>query len=429
MKAELERHIERTHAAMRELREQFGAETSEVIDEALEELSVTLEELEVTSEELQAQNAELQALHQQLRQQHRAYEQLFEFAPDPYLVTDRMGVIREANRPAAELLDVRADRLAGRPLAVFVPADDRAAFRRQLLRVAGGEPAEGWDFPLKPAGRTAMLVSAEVQPASAPDGSVTELRWLLRDVTEARRAQAALQQAVVHTSEEAERLRELDQWKDAFLAAAAHDLRSPLSVITELTDTLLDPTGADPVDRSAAIRRIRDQAQRLDRLVVDLLALDRFTRGVVEAERRPVDVAALVNRVVAATKSAEHPVDVEAEPVSARLDAPRVEQIVGNLLSNAVTHTPPGTPVHVRVTEQADRVLVVVEDEGPGIPQEVRDRLFLPFVTHPLDGAGSPGTGLGLSLVRLFAELHGGSVQHEGRPGGGARFVVELPTS
>lgn len=417
----LGQHIDRTHAALEDLRARVGEARTGVLAEALEELTNTLEELEVTSEELAAQNEELRGSQDELAAQRRAYEELFEFAPEPYVVTDGDGVIRRANRAASVLLEARPERLAGRPLALFVPLDDRPAFRRRLLRLAAGKPDERWEFTLQPRGRAAVTVAALVRPATDRSGSRRMLRWMLRDVTESRRAQAALQQAFSRTAEEVEHLRDLDQWKDAFLAAAAHDLRAPLRAIDATAGAL---AGGGPVEEAA--ERIRLQVGRLDQLITDLLDLDRFTRGSVRAERHPTDVKGLVQRVVDDVRSDSHPVDVRADAITANLDASRVAQIVANLLRNAVAHTPAGTPVHVRVSGDADRVVLVVEDEGPGVPEEIRDVLFSPFVTRPAHGDAPAGTGIGLTLVHLFAEIHGGTARYEDRPGGGARFVVEL---
>jgi signal transduction histidine kinase len=120
-----------------------------------------------------------------------------------------------------------------------------------------------------------------------------------------------------------------------------------------------------------------------------------------------------------------HPVRVDADSVLVEVDSTKVERIIENLLVNAAKHTPPATPVRVRVTSRADGVELAVEDEGPGIPKELRIEIFDPFRQGP--DAGGQGVGIGLSLVKRFAELHGGSAHVEDRVGGGARFVVWLP--
>jgi signal transduction histidine kinase len=119
-------------------------------------------------------------------------------------------------------------------------------------------------------------------------------------------------------------------------------------------------------------------------------------------------------------------VEIDAPPLVVSVDPAKVERIVENLLANAARHTPPGTRVWVRVEPEGDGALVIVEDEGPGVPAENREMIFEPFqqAGHPNH---APGVGVGLSLVAKFAELHGGRAWLQDRPGGGASFHVLLP--
>jgi len=118
---------------------------------------------------------------------------------------------------------------------------------------------------------------------------------------------------------------------------------------------------------------------------------------------------------------------VDAEPVMAWIDPAKVERIVENLLVNAARHTPDGTPVWLRVTAEADGVLLCVEDAGPGVPPDLRQTVFEPFRQATENRPHAPGVGVGLALVARFAELHGGRAWVEERPGGGASFKVFLP--
>ena len=120
-----------------------------------------------------------------------------------------------------------------------------------------------------------------------------------------------------------------------------------------------------------------------------------------------------------------HPIRVEASPVLVDVDAGKVERVIENLLVNARRHTPAGTAVHIRVQGRSNGVVLVIEDEGPGIPDELKEVLFEPFRQGA--GAGGRGVGIGLSLVKKFAELHGGTAHIEDGEHGGDRFVITLP--
>jgi signal transduction histidine kinase len=123
----------------------------------------------------------------------------------------------------------------------------------------------------------------------------------------------------------------------------------------------------------------------------------------------------------------EHPVVVDAPPLQLAADAPKLERIIENLLVNAGKHTPAGTTIWVRLHAQHDGVLLLVEDEGPGIPAQLREQIFQPFRQGRTIADHAPGSGIGLALVARFAGLHGGRAWVQDRPGGGASFRVFLP--
>lgn len=250
----------------------------------------------------------------------------------------------------------------------------------------------------------------------------------------AQRAASAEQQAETferlaeQEREAAQRLRSVDEMKNSFLQAVSHELRTPLSVVLGFAVTLeRRDTELPEEDRHAMLRRLTVNARKLERLLSDLLDLDRLARGTLEVHRQPTELHTLVSRIVEEAELPEHPVRLDVHPVVAMLDGPKVERILENLLANAGRHTPSGTPVWVRTEARPGGIRIVVEDTGPGIPDSLKRTVFEPF-ERGHNPAHSPGTGVGLSLVMRFAELHGGSAWVEDRPGGGASFRVFLPT-
>jgi signal transduction histidine kinase len=226
----------------------------------------------------------------------------------------------------------------------------------------------------------------------------------------------------------ASRLRELNDMKDALLHAVSHDLKQPVAGILGAAQTLRRESTLNLTEeeRRDLLVMIEASGHRMNRLINDLLDLDRIDRGEFEPMREPTDIGELA-RVIAGESSnlVSHPVDVDADPVLVNIDRGKVERIIDNLLANAGRHTPRGTPVHVRVDALKNGVVLTVEDEGGGVPDELKERLFELFRQGGNPAAG--GLGVGLSLVRRFAEFHGGRAFVEDRPGGGARFVVMLP--
>jgi PAS domain S-box-containing protein len=253
---------------------------------------------------------------------------------------------------------------------------------------------------------------------------------VLYDFTDQKEAEETLRRAYDREREAVGQLRSLDEMKNAFLSAVSHELRTPLASVLGYAVTLEEQDlklSAD--ERREAIERLAVNARKLHRLLEDLLDLDRLGRGIVDPRRQTVDVGALARRVLEESDLGDRPVELEVGHVTAELDGPKVERIVENLVMNAARHSPPSTPVRVAVRAERDGVLIAVEDRGPGVPDQLKEDVFGPFVRGPERPAYSPGAGIGLSLVARFAELHGGRAWVEDRPGGGASFKVFLPST
>jgi PAS domain S-box-containing protein len=320
--------------------------------------------------------------------------------------------------------DLTATRLMAARLAEAVDREQQAA--QQLA--AALEREQG----------TAQQLAAALgreQATAAHLRGVDEMKARLAGLAEAlEREQDTAQELAAALDREraaAEHLRAVDEMKTTFLEAVSHDLRSPLTTVLGIALTLERGGGAGglPADEAAdLLGRLSANARRLDGLLGDLLDLDRLARGTLTPRRQPVDIGGLVRRVVEdADVQQEHAVVVDARTVSIAVDAPKVERIVENLVVNAAKHTQAGTAIWVRVQSQRDGVLLVVEDEGPGVPAQLRELVFQPFRKGSNVADHAPGSGIGLAVVAQFASLHGGRAWVQDRPGGGASFRVFLP--
>ena len=256
------------------------------------------------------------------------------------------------------------------------------------------------------------------------------------DITEQKQAEETLRQALERERQALERerqaareLRALDEMKNTFLDAVSHELRTPLATVIGIGLTLQRAGSSLPEEDTVdLVDRLVANAGKLDRLLADLLDLDRLSKGIVTPRRSRTDVAALVGRVAQEWRQRSgRRLEPMIEPVVAWVDSAMVERMVENLLANAGRHTTPDTPVWVRVARRGEGVLLAVEDAGGGVPRELQATLFEPFRQGPGMSAHAPGVGIGLSLVARFAELHGGRAWVQDRPGGGASFRVLLP--
>ena len=214
----------------------------------------------------------------------------------------------------------------------------------------------------------------------------------------------------------------------AFVADASHELRTPLTSILanlELLETELAGEQREMAD--SALRSSR----RMRRLVGDLLLLARADAGR-EAPRAPVDLAAVAREAAqeAGALSSDHPMSLDLpEPVIIDGVADDLHRLAGNLVENALIHTAGGTPVTVSVRREGDSAVLEVADRGPGVPGDLRERVFERFARGSADSARAGGSGLGLAIVKAVTDAHGGRVELLDAPGGGARFVVSLPAS
>ena len=233
------------------------------------------------------------------------------------------------------------------------------------------------------------------------------------------------------------RLREVDQLKSDFLGNVSHELRTPLAAVKGYVDNLLDGVAGPLTDKPRHyLGRVRDNTERLGRMVSDLLDLTRIEAGKIELIPRALPVADLVGE---ATDGLRHLADERRVRVAVDLavcpavwaDPDRVHQVLTNLLANALKFSPPGGQVAVTARPHpGGLVRLAVEDGGPGIPPAERERVFDKFYqVGRVEAERPPGTGLGLTIARHLVELHAGRIWVEDAPRGGAAFVLLLPAA
>jgi signal transduction histidine kinase len=274
----------------------------------------------------------------------------------------------------------------------------------------------------------APLESSRITEIERLSAAFREMRdRLAQRTTESERLAAELRAR-------AEALAESDRRKDEFLAMLAHELRNPLGAVSTAAYLLARMDSLPPpVARSAAI--IQRQSQHLARLVDDLLDMSRITRGKVELRRVPIDLGDVVRHAVESTRqlveARRHRLQVSlpGEPLPLVADPTRIEQVLANLIRNAVKFTDPGGRLEIDAATRDDYAVVGVRDNGAGISGDLLPRVFDLFIQGPqgLDRSAG-GLGIGLTLVRSLVEMHGGRVEaHSDGPGRGSRFTIWLP--
>ncbi|MFI7124558.1 sensor histidine kinase [Nonomuraea sp. NPDC050153] len=257
------------------------------------------------------------------------------------------------------------------------------------------------------------------------------LNSMLAQIESAAREREAAAESARQSATAARRSEELMR---RFMADASHELRTPLTSIRGFAELFRLGEEKDLAEAVRLLSRIEGQAARMGLLVEDMLLLARLDQRR-ELARRPVDLLSLAATTVidAQTLAPDRRIELvrlfggEGDVIVTG-DESRLGQVLNNLVTNALTHTPPGTPFQVRVGVEGDQAVVEVADEGPGFPPEVAERVFERFYrADPARSAG--GSGLGLSIAATLVEAHGGIVMAEGSPGKGALFRIILPTN
>lgn len=407
-----------------------------VLREALEEMRLQHEELVVAEEELRAQLDELGRMGLRLEAERERYADLFERAPDAYLVTDRFGVIRDANAAAVQLFCLEIRYLRGKPISAFVDPSAVRAMNDALDTLERGVNRL-IELGVRPRGGGQVPVIAHVSLTSRGQ----RLLWNLREVTHVTPADASQDLArALRDKEELlgrerrsrEELERANRAKDRFIAVLSHDLRAPLNAILGWTQ-LLRREVLDQAARSRAFETIERNARTQAKLIEELLDISRMAADRIQLALAPVDAGALVQRVVegALPRAAElglHLAFSVESNLTVICDRQRLEQVLTNLLSNAMKYTPASGRIDVEAKRDGGHVKLVVRDTGNGIPRSLLPHIFEMYTQERNYSSARSGLGLGLYIVKQLVELQDGTVSAESDgEGRGATFTVLLP--
>ena len=217
--------------------------------------------------------------------------------------------------------------------------------------------------------------------------------------------------------------------RNTFLSSVSHDLRSPLAVVAGAASTLLEKDASlDRPARLELLHTIHEETDRLERIIRNVLNLTRLDSGAItiHKEWQPLEeiIGVVLNRF--SDRLSDHPLELKipSDFPLIPFDTLLLEQVLSNLLENALRHTPTGTPVDIIVTPQKSVVMIEIADHGPGIPAHEEEAIFSKFTRGTKTRMGA---GIGLSICRVIVEAHGGRIWAENRPGGGAAFKFVIP--
>ena len=355
----------------------------------------------------------------------RPYRQLVEHMLQGALVLGPEGNVLYSNATLARMIGVPLERLRGARFEDYVSAEDRLPLRDMLQRA----PRAGGLIELRLLREDGSTLPALATVSPLPESAQALWAVIVTDLTKQKEYEEMVR---------AQRdLRESDRRKDDFLATLSHELRNPLGPIRNALHVLKSPGGDHPGTRARIMTMIQRQVDHLIRLVDDLLEVSRIGRGMIELRRERVDLGSIVRHAIEThdehIRSAGHELraNVPAESLPVYADPVRIEQVIGNLINNAVKFTAPGGTIWIDVRRDDSDWCVSIKDTGRGIPKDMQARVFGMFVQVAGAQQQQPqnhGLGIGLTLARRLAELHGGNV--ECRSEGvdrGCEFIVRLP--
>lgn len=343
---------------------------------------------------------------------------------------DEAGILKDASHCAVDLLgsviigksfrDIFRDLPSATDFATWISALKKEA---SLDVVTADRTPQTWRFlTARTAGRTLLLGHRDV----------TEIEFLQHRLIKLNAGLTNMTRELQMTNA---KLSEVNNLKNQFLGAAAHDLRNPLGVILNYGEFLLDEVGPSLTEEHRGfISSICKSSSFMLGLVNNLLDAVQIDAGQLALNREPVDLPKLVgqnialNRVLSSKKRISLEFVSDPESFEVDVDPGKIEQVLNNLITNAVKFSLPGTTVRIHLAEQSGIVEIRVIDQGVGIPKSELGKLFKPFSkTSVRATANEPCTGLGLAIAHRIVEGHGGKLTVESRPGKGSTFTVRFP--
>lgn len=431
LQATMEQHeaakdaLRAAHEEVLSANEEFQS-TNEELETSKEELQSGNEELRTTNDELRDRNSQLGILNSELDMARkivdraRAYaDGIIESIREPLVVLDGDLRVMRGNPAFYATFGLRPDLTEGTLFYEIGEAQwNITSLRDRLLRVLSGSD----------------LLTDEELTFAETNRPLRQFRFSARRIVgDSERAALILlsMEDVTESHTKAEQQREGSRRKDEFLAMLAHELRNPLGPINNAVQLLRQ---GNP-DTPHLLDMITRQTTRLVRLVDELLDVARISRGLVELLREPLDLAAVVRNAAEANRprleQRAHILTVEVpdRPVMVYGDAVRMEQVIANLLENAIKYTNPGGRIAIRLIETGGNALLTIADNGIGLAHEALERIFELFsqVDSSLARSGG-GLGLGLTVVRRILEMHGGQIEARSEGvGKGSEFVVRIP--
>ena len=363
---------------------------------------------------------------------------IVESSEDAIISKDLNGIIVSWNRAAERLFGYTAAEAAGKPITMLIPSERLAEEPDILMRIKRGERIEHYETVRQRKDGSLVDISLAISPIVDSGGKIIGASKIVRDITERRQAEAALQDNQTRLEMALEAAEVAARAKDHFLAALSHELRTPLTPVL-ITAALLREDETLPVEVRNSLEVIEQNIEMQARMVDDLLDYSRVINNKLELAVGPCNLREIIHRALDVCRAAGVQkgvaigLELHARQHQLHADAMRLQQVFWNLIQNAIKFTPAGGHITIASHSGEDHLEVSVTDTGCGIDPALLEVIFNPFEQvhqKPASGGGQRGLGLGLAIARRVVAAHGGSITAASRgKGSGTKFVVRLPVS
>jgi PAS domain S-box-containing protein len=366
-----------------------------------------------------------------------ALRAIIELAPDAILVINAEGRIALANRQVCPMFGYGPNELLGQELEVLVPNRFHAQHRAQREQFAREQRTRTMGEAMDVVGlrKDGSEVHLDIKLSPFGLGGERFVVGIIRDITHIRIVEKDLRNSLTAIEQLNQRLTTLNEEKNQLLGTAAHDLRNPLHALLSATECLMLLPPDSPSSQSQGIyQHMKKALAFMTKLVDGLVDMSAIESGLVRLDLAPINMNDKIEECLAfmSSQATEKSIDLQvhtcAEPLPLILaDSAKVLQSLNNLVGNALKYAPSGSAVLVRPEPWKGGVRVHISDLGPGIPEEIRYRLFLPFQRGLQTRTEDKSVGLGLAIVKRIVEAHHGSISLESQPAHGTTFVIWFP--
>lgn len=353
-------------------------------------------------------------LHKKLAEEKQAIlAAIVENSDDAIISKTLQGVITSWNKGAERIFGHSEQEALGKHISLIIPPERIEEETAILTNIKAGITVEHFQTVRITKNGDTAAISLTVSPVKDNNGNITGASKIARDISQELAAQAAI--------------KELSQKKDEFIAMASHELKTPLTSMSGYLQ-LLEKRATDP-DRFF-VTKARNQLDKLNALVNDLFDVTKIQSGKLQYYFEPVILQTLISEVIDPIKEANpnyHFELYDEENIIVDGDKMRLEQVISNLVTNAIKYSPEGSTITINTKRGQDQILVSVKDEGTGIDEESQQHIFSRFYRVQTAVKKIPGLGLGLYICKEIIERHEGRIWVESREGQGSLFTFSLP--